>query len=389
MSALLSNLRCKPLLAAAALVLLVGCTDPIETDYGRRQGESVAGTAVLAEMFADAGHRVTSWRVLSPRLFEADVIVWAPDRFQPPEEETVAWLEQWLDENPDGTLIYIGRDYDAATDYWQSVLPQAPAPQAREIRSELTAAKLEHNSRRSVLKTSQESDWFTVQAKTKPQAIEKLRGPWSEGIDAKRAAIKLRSPIEVPDEAEVLLAAGDEVLVASEQDEWEESGQLIVVANGSFLLNLPLVNHEHRKLAGKLVSAAGPPGDVVFLESDEEAPEILPEDPASEMPTGMEIFAVWPLNFILLHLALLGIIFAFARAPIFGIPRRLPAPPLSDFARHVAALGDLLKKTHDRKYAQTQLQHYHQLVHSEGKPRAAQAATTPPPQATNSSPSDS
>ncbi len=32
------------------------------------------------------------------------------------------------------------------------------------------------------------------------------------------------------------------------------------MANGSFLLNLPLVNHEHRKLAGKLIDAVGPPG---------------------------------------------------------------------------------------------------------------------------------
>ncbi len=44
--------------------------------------------------------------------------------------------------------------------------------------------------------------------------------------------------------------------------------QLLVVANGSFLLNAMLVNHEHRKLAGKLVDAIGPGGrDVVFLES--------------------------------------------------------------------------------------------------------------------------
>ena len=72
--------------------------------------------------------------------------------------------------------------------------------------------------------------------------------------------------------------------------EWFDESQLIVVANGSFLLNLPLVNHEHRKLAGKLIDAVGPPGQtVVFLESFAGGPPIS-DDPSGGMPTGAEIF---------------------------------------------------------------------------------------------------
>jgi len=33
----------------------------------------------------------------------------------------------------------------------------------------------------------------------------------------------------------------------------------VLVNNGSFLLNLPLVNLEHRKLAARLIGASGPP----------------------------------------------------------------------------------------------------------------------------------
>ena len=59
--------------------------------------------------------------------------------------------------------------------------------------------------------------------------------------------------------------------------------QLLVASNGSFLLNATLVNHEHRKLAGKLIDTIGPGGrDVVFLESG----QIKIDQPASPGPAG-------------------------------------------------------------------------------------------------------
>ena len=52
---------------------------------------------------------------------------------------------------------------------------------------------------------------------------------------------------------EALLATEDDVDIVTRvtRRSWH-GGQIVVVANGSFLLNLPLVNHEHRKLADKL-----------------------------------------------------------------------------------------------------------------------------------------
>ena len=355
------------LVFAFCVSLLSGCVDrSLDTDYGRRAGESIAGTTVLGKMFDAAGHRVTSWRALSPRLDEADTIVWAPDRFEPPSSEVIAWLDDWLDGSPERELIYIGRDFSPAIAYWRQVLPGAPADQAGEIRKRLTTARTVFRIRRQPLASPQTSDWFTVDGSKKPRTVSKLSGPWSAEVDASQARIKLHGRLTPAEGALVLLTSERDPLVSVQQREWAESGRLFVVANGSFLLNLPLVNHEHRKLAGKLVSEIGQPGDVVFLESGPDSPPIRDEDPSEETPTGMEVFSIWPLNFILLHLALLGVIFAFARAPIFGIPRRLASPPLSDFARHVAALGDLLQKTQDRAYAIEQLRHYHHTVR-EGK----------------------
>ena len=52
------------------------------------------------------------------------------------------------------------------------------------------------------------------------------------------------------------------------------------------------------------------------------------------MSTGLEILYVWPINVVLLHLAVLGIIFCFARFPIFGTPRQAAAVSTSDFGLH-------------------------------------------------------
>ena len=66
---------------------------------------------------------------------------------------------------------------------------------------------------------------------------------------------------------ERLLASQRETIVgritwpdAFEENTTAPGSQLLFVVNGSFLLNLPLVNHEHRKLAQRLITACGPPG---------------------------------------------------------------------------------------------------------------------------------
>ncbi len=69
-----------------------------------------------------------------------------------------------------------------------------------------------------------------------------------------------------------------------------------------------------------------------------------------------------PLDSIALQLAFLGLLFAWSRLPIFGIPRKVEPPRLADFGQHVAALGELLEKTGDEQYARERLKTYHQFV---------------------------
>ncbi len=139
------------------------------------------------------------------------------------------------------------------------------------------------------------------------------------------------------------------------------SSQRVLVVNGSFLLNYGLINHENRKLAGRLIDLAGSPGRVVFLESGDSDPRILPTDPAPQLPQGLAILAVWPINVVLLQLIAIGIIFGFARWPILGRPREPRPPEAANFGLHAEALGKLLSRTSSRDFALRRVAEYRKL----------------------------
>lgn len=350
--------------AAILLLLLAGCSRDINTSYGQRDTDSVNGTAVFGKMVEQAGHRVSSWKSLSPQLEQAaDCIVWMPDDFQPPREDACSWLEKWLTDAPDRTLIYVGRDFDAAIWYWEHVLPDAPLEQQDLLRDRLAKAKADYAAERQPPARPGKCRWFTVKAWDSPREVRSLKGDaqWLQGIDASRSEIVLNGRMSPEQDADILLRSGRDPLVSVQR---HGDSKLILVTNGSFLLNLPLVNHENRKLADKLINEIGSPGlNVAFLESRFGGPRIVSRDSGLHMPTGWEMFHIWPTNWILLHLAALGIIFCFARWPIFGRPRRIVAAGGSDFGRHVEALAKLLKRSRDRAFAKSKIREYRKTIH--------------------------
>jgi hypothetical protein len=347
-----------------ACLLAAGCDEDLNTIYGQRQGPgsgSINGTAVWAEMFEKAGHTVVSMRLLSPRLRKrAEAIVWVPDNFDPPSDEVRDWLEKWLSEGTGRTLIYVGRDFDAAPWYWEQVAPKAPTALQAEIARRRQSAQGVYDVERSTTTPMQSCPWFTIDRSNKPHSVHALQGdaPWTDAIDGSKLDIRLHGRIVPAPDAEVLLKSKNDVLVSSRP---VGNGRLIVVVNGSLVLNGPLVNHEHRKLAGMLVCQIGPPRKtVVFLESAG-GPPIVDKDPHLAYPGPMEIFHVWPANWILLHLLVLGVLFCFFRYPLFGRPREPKPEPTSDFGKHIDALASLLAKTRDHAYANARLAQYQQI----------------------------
>jgi hypothetical protein len=346
---------------AMAVMLVAGCRPVLETGYGRREdpgyATSINGTAVLGEMMRQRGYQVFSWQRLSPHLADrADAIVWFPDDTEPPSPEVQRWLERWLNAQPARTLVYVLRDFDAELQYWDAVRGDAPADQQRLIAAQRAHALRAQDWGRIAAPTRHA--WFHTDDVRRARIVRELNGhsSWVTGIDVSKTHIEVNARLHVRPEAVPVLGSDAGVLVSRQI---LGRGQLVLVANGSFLLNLPLVNHEHRKLAGRLIDVLGPGvRSVAFLESKRGGPPIEKDEAESGPPSGLALFGIWPLNWILGHLVALGMLFAFSRWPIFGRARVPGPPPASDFGRHVAALAEHLRRTDDETYAQAQVERF-------------------------------
>ncbi|NLX53587.1 MAG: hypothetical protein GXY58_00560 [Planctomycetaceae bacterium] len=374
-----------------AIILLAagaGCRDPeqLETAYGHQRGtagRSVNGTSVLATLFEEADCQVSTWRRLASDLQQCDVIVWAPDDFGPPGTEVQQYFEQWLRSPTRKTLVYIGRDYNAEPHYWQAVSAGAPAAERIEIMRRLARATAQHEQDRLAMPAEATIEWFTVRRDCPRQQATHLQGPWSAGVDAATTSIHTQGQLQVPtrqellalrpdspqtaDEVldyetpyyETLLSAGPTVLVSRIRKPGWGHSQVIVITNGSFLLNLPLVNHAHRKLAGHLIRTCGSGSAVGFLESG-------PGDPMVSDQAPLPAWSRATRERVLLaaHWCVLGLVYCFCVYPIFGRPRTVADETVPDahpaaFVQHVDALGELLQRTGDAQFAQRQVEHYH------------------------------
>lgn len=392
----------------AAIVLLTllstGCDQAIHSQYGTRTGKhktSVNGTAVFSEMFELAGYDVSSRNYISRRLGDFDVIVWTPDDFVPPSLAQRISIESWLSQG-NRTLIYVGRDYDALSQYWSAAASDAPPDQQLELWRRRGYAKSSFATQRDSIPDQAMARWFIVRDRGQR---EKVRGlvaedaSWTSGIDAEKLDIEVRAYLDIPKQKDldlalkgpltqdltdysvnfdnsfdelifedgqrqqtlprffnVLLAskAGTPLVTEIHDSSWGGS-RILAVPNGSFLLNLPLVNHEHRKLAQRMIEECQG-RRVGFLHttpSDRDA-----HSTASGSLPGISALSSWPIGMIIVHAFLLGVLLCFAWFPILGRPSAGEQPSTTDFGKHIQAIGSLLSRISDREHAYRALAEY-------------------------------
>jgi hypothetical protein len=369
------NSHCLRLTLLAAL-WCAGCSqyEPLPVEYGKRSGASVNGTGVFSAMCENAGYRTSTRRILGPELQRtADVIVWFPDDWAPPSSKHQQWFDAWLQGGGGRTLLIVGRDFEAQEQYWAEVNARGLSNNKTLSADFEKQAAAELNQDYAAQIFPQDGGWYNKSAAKTSGRVTGFAGPWSTFINPAATEIEAHSRLgeTASHPTTVLLSetAPDRapfVFVEHISANWNpqsssSTSQRITVANGSFLLNYPLVNKEHRKLAALMIqqiASVSPNGEMVFVESGPGGPTIRQHESLAKFSTGLEFFSMPPLGTFLSHLALLGILFCFVRWPIFGRPKTPPQPTGVDFGQHLGALGNLLERTGDKNYAQLRLDQY-------------------------------
>src|SRR5262249_32352549 len=144
--------------------------------------------------------------------------------------------------------------------YWDMAIRQSIAPGDLKLRAEAETRRDRASQwvRRLPEKSKQPANpsyWFAVGPPVGTPAIcKRLEGEGAAGVDAAGAAVPLHRPV-VHGNADVLLF-GDGHAVAIQ---WPiaDGGSVLVLASGSFLLNLALANPARRPLAEETANWIG------------------------------------------------------------------------------------------------------------------------------------
>ena len=365
-------------------LVLAGCaeTTTVDRTYGHRRGadggRSLNGTGVLADLFVASGHQVKTRERLSASLDRAHVVVWIPNDFSGPSDRQRRFLESWLDAEDDRTIVYIGRDFDASVEYWKSIAKADAGRNTERVRQSLAVAKSRFSGERASLPESADFGWFSLERHDVSERVSDFSGPWSDGVSVSNSGIVLMSRLSPPDfnserdspvdaddsrgywSVAPLLTVDGHAFAFQLERSYSPSGRIVVITNGSFVLNATLVNDEHRKLARRLVDLVGQRRRVVFLESGPGGPAIV--DYESRTHHLLKYLSVWPLNYVFMHAMILGLIYCFSVFPVFGYARRILPASASDFGDHISALGRLCSQSGDAQFARARLKHFDENV---------------------------
>jgi hypothetical protein len=365
-----SSPRVKVVLSVVAFSLIApGCSRGPETDYGVSRGASLNGTSVFAAMLAERGHKTrVALRLTDELADQAQGIVRFALHPGPPAKDEAAWFHSWLARDRDRWLIYVVRDYDTAAEYWKQIrdgISQAEDPrryaEAEEERSEAAGwvAKLPEKPK----EVADPKVWFTMdEAWAPPRVCTKLSGAWAKGIDAEAALLTVHEPLKADPRCVLLEADGKPIVIDKTRP---GQPRVLVVANGSFLLNEALVNPARRPLAEQVADWPVSFGDQVALV---EGGYVLDD---GRMPTLWDLLRrIAALRWVAIQVGLAGLIAALARAPRLGRPRPEAASGAERPAAHAEALGSLLEQTRAAGDARELLERYRHW-------RGAQASREP------------
>ncbi|RUL86170.1 DUF4350 domain-containing protein [Tautonia sociabilis] len=374
--------RILALVAMAAALSLSGCGEErIETEYGRMRGRSVNGTGAFAELLRGRGHEVRAARRLNDELAGwADTIVRFAPEPGPIERDEADWYLDWQLSGLGRRLIFVCRDGGAEAEYWAAALSSLPADAPRVQRDRILRKLGEAGGWGSDpappdLEPAEAQLWFSIDSSRGLTAsASTLDGPWAEGVDPAAANVPINRAIEQTSETEMPLLVGDGRILAMdwvwEMNEGTDPSAVLVLANGSFLLNAAIVPKARRSLTLRVAEWAGStPRKVAFVEG----PFVFGAQ--QPLPTPWEVIRQVPeLGMVAGHFLAFALAAALSRAVLLGRPRPAPSIALDRPSAHAEALGHLLARVGASQAARSILASYRRWRRPQ---RAVDARTEP------------
>ena len=398
------------LLAMVVVLSLVGCGRGLNIEYGQSRGvagdQSINGFGVLRRTYQNSGWTTREVNRLNDRLSKVNAIVWLPQYRDSLYDDATLWFDTWLGEET-RTLVYIVPDDGCEIRYYEAARQLAPNDQQLEYRRRIARLESDQLINRLGEESAPTNGWFSLERLADTTTVGS-GGQWNVGasdqqpnsptgqfvgdalvsykvISAPAAASSgststtvtppsaafpkwhqyAASTVEV--EHTTLLSANDgsPVIVRVTADKWGDS-KLIVVGSGSLLCNFSMTTPQGQAIASQLIAETNiQPGAVGFLTTDYSGAPVSDVDPEINAMTGTELFKVWPLSLIMLHLAAIGFIACMILLPIFGRPQEVQSATSSDFADHLDAVALLMNKSGGEEFARRRVSDYMRRIHGE------------------------
>jgi hypothetical protein len=149
--------------------------------------------------------------------------------------------------------------------------------------------------------------------------------------------------------------------------------EVIVIAGGALINNFAVLKYERpqgRELVRRLITemaqrTVNDPPRAGLIHSDSGGLEIDSEDEKPSVGLGSEWLTIWPISLVTLHMALIGVIACLVMLPIFGRARRDRDEASSDFADHIRAVAQLMRRTGGEATARAKIRDYFRKIRGE------------------------
>ncbi len=343
-----------PHLLLAVAFCLPGCQSGggVDETYGTSRSPSAArslnGTTVFAELLRQKGYRPTIASRVTPRIARYGLIVWFHTPGGVPDPAIRKRIDDWLLADSTRRLLYVGGDHDAAVSYWDGVGRGETGAQARTALRQRAEAMARADSPSTVPGTPDPDCWWFDVSHGSRMKLDSVVVDAGRKLDTSGSTVELGRIRLVPGNRsrELLSGSGDAPLAFYPADpDGHRTGQVLVVSNGSFLLNRSLIDTASRQLATEVIGelAADPDSSrhVVFLVSG----SLGWSDTVYENETAWSWINQPPLSFVVPHFLVLGVCFLFTLLPVLGRRRKLEADEQPGFARHLEAIGQLAARS--------------------------------------------